>query len=214
MSSQLLPRATPRIEPGPKFSFILLSCLVGWFLPVALASYWFAYYLAPEAVGPFLRISIFVGAALFGFLWYRAPLSRWEAKLIQVLALASLAWLTASLFAVDRSLAFAGWIKLVVLFAICVFVARGLRHPLTAYWFGIGLLAGGVLLAGLILYVCMSHFGFVLPSFKKARELKGITMQVAPLNPIGFAARFLAIFPVFASFRQSVRSCFSPCRCC
>jgi O-antigen ligase len=179
------------LEAGPKFSMLVMSGMVAAAIPLILALYWVAFSLAPDLTGPLLRISVLISALLLAFIWYRAPLSHAEVTLFRVLGLAATLWLITTLTANSRGHAFSGWIKLLVLFVICGAVARGLRHPPTARAFGIALLAGGTILGLFILYTYLRDAGFSLPSYKTAREFKGIVERSGlSLNSIAFAAVF------------------------
>ncbi len=180
-----------RIEAAPKFSLLIVSALLGAAIPLALSCYWIAFWLAPESIGAPLRVSVVGFSALLGMFWYRARLSHAEVLLFRVLGVFALAWLIPTLMANDRTHALVGWVKLLVLFAVCWFVARGLRHPPTAYAFGIALLIGALLLGAFIVSFYVSHMGFTIPTFKAAREFKGIAQLAGvPLNSIAFAAVF------------------------
>jgi len=180
-----------RFEAQPKFSVLFVSGLVGAAMPLILALYWVAFGLAPESMGLPLRISMLGCALLLAGIWYRAPLSHAEVSLFRVLGLAAILWLIATLTATNRAHAFAGWIKMLLLFAICGCVARGLRHPSTARAFGLALLAGGIILAAFILLTYVRYLGFTMPTYKTARQFKGMAeMGGLPLNPIAFDAVF------------------------
>ena len=179
------------VEPAPKFSLLFISGLLGAAIPLTLALYWIAFWLAPESIGAPLRISVVGFSAMLGMFWYRAHLSHAEVLLFRVFGIAALAWLLPTLMATDRSHALGGWVKLLVLFAVCCFVARGLRHPPTAYVFGFALLVGALMLGIFILCIYVKYLGFTIPSYKVAREFKGIAqIGGVPLNSIAFAAVF------------------------
>ncbi len=183
-----------RFDAAPKFSVLLLSGLVAAAIPLLLALYWVGFWVAPDSMGLPLRVSM-VGCALFlAFIWYRAPLSHAEVNLFRVLGLASILWFITTLTATDRAHALSGWIKLLLLFAICGGLARGLRHPATARVFGLSLLVGAVLLAIFILFTYVRYAGFIVPSFKAAREFKGMVLALAlPLNGIAYATVFSSL---------------------
>jgi O-antigen ligase len=183
--------AAARFEAGPKFSVLLVSGMIGAAIPLILALYWFAFWLAPDSVGAFLRIPVFTCSLLLAFLWYRAPLSHAEVNLLRVLGTAAALWLVPTLMATSPAHALSGWVKLVILFVFCACVARGLRHPPTARAFGLALLVGGVILVAFILFTYVRYLGFTMPTYKAAREFKGIAqMGGVPLNSIAFAAVF------------------------
>jgi O-antigen ligase len=183
--------AEPRIEANPKFSVLFLSGLLGAAIPLILSLYWFAFWLAPGSTGPLLRIPVLLCSLLLAFIWYRAPLSRAEVNLLRVLGIAAIVWLVPTLMATSRSHALSGWLKMLVLFAVCCLVARGLRHPPTAHVFGLSLVAGGVILVAFILFTYVRYLGFTIPTYKAAREFKGIAqIGGVPLNSIAFAAVF------------------------
>jgi len=193
MSGQAPAPVSPiaRFEAGPKFSVLFLSGCLGAAIPLILSLYWIAFWLAPESVGALLRIPVLMCSVLLGLFWYRAPLSHAEILLFRVLVLAAIAWLIPTLLATDRTHALGGWAKLLILFTVCCFAARGLRHPPTAHVFGLALLAGGVILAGFILFTYVRYLGFTVPTYKAAREFKGVAqMGGLPLNSIAFTAVF------------------------
>ena len=190
-ASAATPWTAPRFEANPKFSVLFLSSLVGAAIPLILSFYWFAFWLAPGSTGPLLRLPVLGFSLLLAFIWHRAPLSRAEVNLLRVLGIAAIVWLVPTLMAASPSHAISGWLKMLVLFAVCCFVARGLRHPPTAHVFGLSLLAGGVILIAFILFTYVRYLGFTMPTYKAAREFKGIAqIGGVPLNSIAFAAVF------------------------
>ena len=182
---------TARFEAVPKFSVLFVSGLVSAAIPLILSFYWIAFWVAPDSTGPPLRISM-LGCTLFlALLWYRAPLSHAEVNLFRVLGLAAVLWFVPTLTATDRVHALSGWTKMLLLFVVCGGVARGLRHPATARVFGLSLLVGAAILSTFILFAYVRYVGFTLPSYKGAREFKGIAeMSNLPLNSIAFSAVF------------------------
>ena len=189
--STTMPWSAPHFEARPKFSALLLSGLLAAAIPLFLALYWIAYSLKPESVGELLRVPVVGCALLLGFFWYRAPFTHAEALLFRVLAVAAVAWLIPTLMASERAHALAGWIKLLILFSVCAFVARGLRHPPTARAFGLALLVGGVILAVFILFTYVRYLGFHLPTYKGTREFKQAAQDGGvPFNTIAFHAVF------------------------
>jgi O-antigen ligase len=180
-----------RYEAGPKFSVLFLSGSIAAAIPLVLSLYWFVFALAPESVGALLRLPVLGCSLLLAALWYRAPLSHAEVNLLKVLIIAAALWLIPSLTANHQSHAIGGWTKMLVLFVVCFCVARGLRHPATAHVFGLALLAGGLLLIAFILIIYVQHMGLVLPTYKTAREFKGVAAFAGvPLNSVAFAAVF------------------------
>ncbi len=187
------PASWPQVpaQPSPKLSVLFWSGLLAASIPLSLSLYWIAFWLAPEYPGPFLRVSVLTCSLLLAFIWYRAPLSRAEVNLIRVLGIAAILFLIPTLMATQPSRAFSGWVKTLLLFAVCCFVARGLRHPPTAHVFGLCLLVGGVILIGFILFTYVRNLGFAIPTYTMAREFKGIEEHGGvPLNSIAFAAVF------------------------
>ncbi len=181
--------STSTSEAGPKFSVLFISGLLGALIPLSLALYWVAFLFAPEAVGSLLRIIVLGGSIGLAALWYRAPLSHAEVLLFRVFAVVAVLWLLPTLLATDPSHALSGWIKLLLLFVMCGFVTRGLRHPPTAHACGLALLAGGVILSILILFVHVKYVGFTLPTYKTSREFKGVLLTAGiSLNSIAFEA--------------------------
>ena len=180
-----------RFEVGPKFSVLFLSGSLAAAIPLILSLYWVAFWMAPESLGGPLRIAVAGCTVLLGLVWYRAPLSHAEVLLFRVLAMAAVTWLIPTLMANDRSHALAGWVKILVLFTVCCFAARGLRHPPTAQAFGLGLLVGALVLGAFIIFVYIKYVGLTIPTYKTAREFKGIAQFAGvPLNTIAFAAVF------------------------
>jgi len=181
----------PRIEANPKFSVLIVSGLASAAIPLILSLYWIGFWLAPASMGLPLRVSILGSALFLAFLWYRAPLTHAEVNLFRVLGTAAVLLLVTTLTATGRSHAFSGWLKMVLLFVACAGVARSLRHPATARVFGLSLLAGAAIMGLFILFTYVRYVGFVLPSFKSAREFKGMALMLAvPLNSIAFASVF------------------------
>jgi O-antigen ligase len=169
----------------------MVSGLLGAAIPLILSLYWIAFWLAPESLGAPLRISVAGCSVLLGSFWYRAELSHAEVLLFRVLTVAAVVWLIPTLLANDPAHALLGWIKLVILFTVCCFTTRGLRHPPTAHVFGLALLAGGMILGAFILFTYVRYLGFSVPTYKVAREFKGIAqLGGVPLNSIAFAAVF------------------------
>jgi O-antigen ligase len=180
-----------RLEARPRASVLFVSGLAGAAIPLVLSLYWIAFWMAPESMGPPLRVSV-LGCVLFlAFLWYRLPVSHAEVKLFRMLGLAAIVWLIPTLTATDRTHAIVGWIKMLLLFGVSSGLARGLRHPATARAFGSSLLAGAAILSAFILFAYVKYVGLALPSYKAAREFKGIAeMSNLPLNSIAFSAVF------------------------
>lgn len=181
----------PRIqsESNVKVSVLFWSGLAAAGIPLAISLYWIIFWLAPESEGAFLRIAI-VGCALpMALIWYRAPLSHAEINLIRVFGIAAVLLLIPALLATQPSHAVSGWVKMLVLFSVCCLIARGLRHPPTAHIFGVTLLVGGVILMVFILFTYVRSLGFTIPTYKVAREFKGIEeMAGIPLNSVAFTA--------------------------
>jgi O-antigen ligase len=186
-----VPWQTTQFQATPKFSVLFLSGLLAAAIPLILSLYWLAFSLAPESLGPPLRLSVVGCSVLLGLFWYRAALTHAEILLFRVLAVAAVVWLIPTLLANNPSHALVGWLKLIILFAVCCFTARGLRHPPTAHVFGLALLISGVILVGFILFTYFRYLGFTFPTYKAAREFKGIAqIGGVPLNSIAFAAVF------------------------
>ena len=178
-----------RVESGPKVSVLFYSGLAAASIPLSLSLYWVASWLVPGSEGLLLRASVLACSLLLAFIWRRAPISQAELNLVRVLGVAALVLLIPTLTATQPSRAFSGWLKTLVLFTVCCLVARGLRHSPTAHVFGLALLAGGVILIAFILYTYARHLGFEIPTYKMARQFKGIEeVEGVPLNSIAFAA--------------------------
>lgn len=192
-SSVISPVYSPaaRIHAGPKFSLLFISGALGAAIPLILSLYWIGFWLAPELMGASLRIGVGGCVVLLGLFWYRAPLSRSEVLLFRVLATAAVVWLIPALVATDRGHALGGWIKMLLLFAICCFAARGLRHPPTAYAFGVALVSGALMLGVFVVFVYARYAGFILPTYKAVREFKWVAqLNGVPLNTIAFGVVF------------------------
>lgn len=195
MMAQAMDRIPPltvgRMEAAPKFSVLLLSGILAAAIPLVLSLYWIAFWLAPESVGGPLRILVLGCSFALGLFWYRARLSHAEVLLFRVLGAAAVAWLIPTLLATEPSHAIGGWLKFITLFAMCCFAVRGLRHPPTATVFGVSLIAGALCLGLFILFFYVKSLGFTIPTYKVAREFKGIAEKSGmPLNSIAFAAVF------------------------
>ena len=193
-NSSVLPPAywpATRIAGAPKVSVFFVSGALAAAIPLILSLYWIAFWLAPESLGAPLRICVCGWSILLGLFWYRAALSHAEVLLFRVLAVSAIVWLIPALMATDRNHALAGWIKMLLLFVMCCFAARGLRHPATAHVFGVALVAGALILAAFVLFIYAHYVGFTLPTYKTVREFKGIIqLGGVPLNTIAFGLVF------------------------
>jgi O-antigen ligase len=177
------------VKVAPKFSILFFSGLFAAIIPLAATLYWVALPLAPEAAGSWLRIAVLACSLPLAFIWHNTPSSYAERNLIRVLGMAGLLLLIPVLTATNRSHALAGWLKTLVLFTICCFVARGLRHRPTARALGIALLAGAGILVVFLLYIYVRNAGFTMPTYKMARELKGLEQtEYVSLNSVAFTA--------------------------
>lgn len=190
---RIAPVVSPQIrfQPNPKVSVLFWSGLLGAAIPLMVSLYWIAVWLHVPSAGPLLRIGVLGSSILLGSMWYRAALTHAEIDLIRVLAVAGFVLLIPSLTATEPSHALSGWIKTLTLFAFCCFVTRSLRHPPTAQVFGISLLVGGVILIAFILFAYVRYAGLAIPTYKMAREFKGVEEAAEmSLNSIAFAAVF------------------------
>jgi len=167
-----------------KISVLFWSGLAAAVIPLSIAFYWVIFWLLPEAEGAYLRVSVLACAVFLGLFWYRAPISHAEANLVKTLGLAAVILLIPETMTTHGP---SGWLKTLVLFTVCCFIARGLRHPPTARIFGYALLTGGIILMVFIVYTYVHNLGFVVPTYKATREFKGIEEHAGiPLNGIAF----------------------------
>ena len=179
--------------PGslPKSSVVFWSGLVAAAIPLSLAAYWIAVWFGVESAGTLLRALVFAGSLLLAFIFYRASLSHAEVNLFHALTIAAVLWLISALTATHPSQALVGWLKTLMLYAVCCLLTRGLRNTYTSRVFGFALLAGGLILTAFIAYTYVRFLGFTLPTYKVVREFKGIQEAAeVSLNSIAFAAAF------------------------
>jgi O-antigen ligase len=178
--------------PGKlKISFV--SEVAAFFIPFLLSVYW-----APIGIGFELKATLLRGAiaglsTLLLVFWLRAPLTRAETKFAALFVLLALLLIVPCLTATDSARAFKDLLKLVLLFAVGLAMARALRHGRTAKAFGYGMLTGSAFTAVLILNAYIGHMGLTLPTYQALRILKEVLTRGEgfPLNPISFTAFFM-----------------------
>ena len=178
--------------PG-KVSIFLISEVAGFLIPFLLGVYWAPVGIGFELKGTFLRCVIAALATLLLVVWFRAPLTRAETTFAALFALLTLLLIVPCLTATDSARAFKDLMKLVLLFAVGLAMARALRHGRTARAFGYGMLVGSAVTAGLILSAYIRHMGLTLPTYQGLRILKEVLSRGEgfPLNPISFTAFFM-----------------------
>ncbi|MBV9343315.1 MAG: O-antigen ligase family protein [Acidobacteria bacterium] len=174
-------------------SFSLISEVAGFFIPFLLGVYWAPVGIDLEIKATILRCVIAGLATLMLVVWLRAPLTRAETTFAALFGLLALLLIVPSLTATDPARAFKDLLKLVLLFAAGLAMARALRHERTARGFGYGMLLGSTVTAVLILSGYIRHMGLTLPTYEGLRILKEVLSRGEgfPLNPISFSAFFM-----------------------
>lgn len=178
--------------PG-KVSISLISEVAAFFIPFLLGVYWAPVGVGLELKATVLRCVIAGLATLLLVVWFRAPLTRAETTFAALFGLLALSLIVPCLTATDSGRAFKDVLKLVVLFAAGLAMARALRHGRSARAFGYGMLVGSTVTAGLILSAYVRHMGLTLPTYQGLRILKEVLSRGEgfPLNPISFTAFFM-----------------------
>src|SRR5215469_4006479 len=155
-----------------KLSISLISEVAAFFISFLLGVYWAPVGIGLELKANLLRCAIAGLATLLLVIWFRAPLTRAETKFAALFGLLALLLIVPCLTATDSARAFKDVLKLVVLFAAGLAMARALRHDRTARAFGYGMLVGSAVTAGLILSAYIGHMGLTLPTYEGLRILK------------------------------------------
>lgn len=178
--------------PG-KVSISLISEVAAFFIPFLLGVYWAPVGIGFELKATVLRCVIAGLATLLLVVGFRAPLTRAETTFAALFGLLALLLIVPCLTATDSARAFKDVLKLVLLFAAGLAMARGLRHGRTARAFGYGMLVGSTVTAVLILSAYIRHMGLSLPTYQGLRILKEVLSRGEgfPLNPISFTAFFM-----------------------
>jgi O-antigen ligase len=178
--------------PG-KVSISLISEVAAFFIPFLLGVFWAPVGIDIELKATVLRCIIVSLATLLLVVWSRTPLTRAETTFAALFGLLGLSLIVPSLTATDPARAFKDLLKLVLLFAVGLAMARGLRHGRTARAFGYGMLIGSAATVVLILSAYIRHMGLTLPTYEGLRILKEVLAKGEgfPLNPISFTALFM-----------------------
>jgi O-antigen ligase len=177
----------PHAIVGPNEDSMLSAC-IAFFIPALLGLYWVIYSRAPDAAIALLRPSVFGATILLAVLWSRKPATQAEVSLAKVLLLLCAVLIVPCLTSTQPSRAFADWSKLTVLCILCLLWCRALRNQANAKMFGLSLIFAACTLAALTLATYVVYMGFVLPTYKSAREFKGITEKTISFNAVAFAA--------------------------
>jgi O-antigen ligase len=98
-------------------------------------------------------------------------------------------------------------VKVTILYAACLVWTRLLRDQATGKAVASSLIICSCLLCALIVVVYVTHLGWVLPTYKATRGLKGLTEEDIPLNAVPFAA-ILAYFTAMCLLRTTKRLLF------
>src|SRR5215469_17015087 len=136
--------------PG-KVSISLISEVAAFFISFLLGVYWAPVGIGLELKATALRCIIAGLVTLLLVVWFRAPLTRAETTFAALFGLLALSLIIPSLTATDSARAFKDLMKLVLLFAVGLAMARALRHGRTDRAFGYGMLVGSTVTAVLIL---------------------------------------------------------------
>ena len=176
-----------------KVSISRISEVAAFFIPFLLGVYWAPLGIGFELKATVLRCVIVGLAILMLVVWFRTPLTRAETTFAALFGLLALSLIVPSLTANDSARAFKDLLKLILLFAAGLAMARGLRHDRTARTFGYGMLVGSAVTAVLVLSVYIQHMGLSLPTYQGLRILKEVLSKGEgfPLNPISFTAFFM-----------------------
>jgi O-antigen ligase len=179
-------------KPG-KLSISLISEVAAFFIPLLLGVYWAPVGIGFELKAAVLRCVIAGLSTLMLGVWLRAPLTRAETIFAGLFGLLALLLIVPCLTASDSVRALKDLLKLVLLFAVGLAMARALRHGRTARAFGYGMLVGSTVTALLILSAYIRHMGLTLPTYQGLRILKEVLSKTEgfPLNPISFTAFFM-----------------------
>jgi O-antigen ligase len=150
--------------------------------------YWIIYSRAPDAAIALLRPSVLGATILLAVLWSRKPATQAEVSLAKLLLLFCAVLIVPCLTSTQPARAFADWSKLTLLCILCLLWCRALRNEANARMFGYSLIFAACALAAITLATYVAYMGFVLPTYKSAREFKGITEKTISFNAVAFAA--------------------------
>ena len=194
--------------PG-KVSTAQISQVAAFFIPFLLAVYWAPLGIGFELKATALRCIIAGLATLLLMIWLRAPLTRAETTFAALFGLLAVSLTIPSLTATDPARAFKDLMKLVLLFAVGLALARALRHGRTARAFGYGMLTGSAVTVALILYTYIQHMGLTLPTYQALRVLKEVLTKGEgfPLNPISFTAFFMYLIGLCLAPTRALTLC-------
>jgi O-antigen ligase len=177
-----------------KVSIRAISQSAAFIIPLLLGFYWAPIGIAFEVKAMVLRCAMAGLVMLLFLLWFRRPLTRAETTFATLFSVLAVLLIVPCLTATDPARAFKGAMKLILLFAMGLAMARALRHGRTARAFGYAMLLGSAVTALLILGVYVQHMGLTLPGYEAVRKLKGLAMKEGiALNPMGFTAFFMYI---------------------
>jgi O-antigen ligase len=175
-------------------STMLISEGLALLIPVWLGIYWILYAWNLDVAIALLRPASMGLSIMMALLWFRTPMTRVEKRLLATLALLIVGLLLPSITATDTVRAMQEWIKLILLSSISVLLCRPLRNPRTAKAFGLGLLLASLILALQFIYVYIHHMGYVVPTFRAVRVLKGIAVnEGTPFNMMSFDCIFACL---------------------
>jgi len=149
-----------------KVRIAVISQAAAFVIPVLLGVYW-----APIGIGFELKAIVLRGAmaglaTLLLVFWFRAPLTQAEIMFAGLFGLLAVLLIVPCLTATDPPRAFKNALKLVLLFAMGLAMARALRHGRTARAFGYAMLLGSALSALLVLNSYIGHMGLSLPTYQ------------------------------------------------
>jgi O-antigen ligase len=180
----------------PSNSSGFFSIGLGFTLVAVISFYWCLYWVKQDLAILLFRPTVSALTFLFVILWYQRPSTMAERKLAAILATLCAILLVPSMVASDPARAITDWVKVTLLCALCLVWSRALRDEGTGNAVGKALLFGACVLTVLVLVVYVTSLGWVLPTYKATRVLKGITTTGIPLNAVPFAA-ILSYFSAF-----------------
>jgi len=168
-----------------------MSWLLAGSIPLIVGLFWPIYSLNPDSSSYILRPPVFAAAMLLALLWSHALITAAEVRMSAYMVTMCVTLLIPSMASTNPSRALTDLVKLTMLCIVALAVSRALRDPVTAKVFALALIGISILCAFFILVSYVQYKGVVLPTYKSAREFKGMAVKHAiPLNAVAFTSVF------------------------
>ena len=143
-------------------------------IPFAIAIYWPAFVVLPDAVGPVMRPAMLGAAVVMGLCMFGEPLTAIELQMMKVFGIMWLIFVLTSAVAEEPMDAFVGLLKLILIQIFSLLMARALRYEPAAEVLGKWMYVGSIVITLFVFYAYLHILGPVLPTYAAVRGLKGI----------------------------------------